>query len=84
MSPTSANWRARESAPVAPTDTGQPWTSLATLHIIGNVDHLFPGFGANNFTDRLSSDLRTVSGEWIRRMVAFSYALFDGASQWQA
>ncbi|HEU4784789.1 MAG TPA: hypothetical protein VFS83_15735, partial [Ktedonobacterales bacterium] len=64
------------------TDAGQHWTSLATLHIIGNVDTCFLRFDANNPLTVIATFVRAAENGSAHGRV--SYALFDGASQWQA
>jgi hypothetical protein len=64
------------------TDAGQHWTSLATIHIIGNVDTCFLGFDASNPLTVFAAFVRSAENGSAHGSV--SYALFDGASQWQA
>ena len=64
------------------TDAGQHWTSLATLHIIGNIDTCFLGFDANNPLTVIATFVRSAENGSAHGRV--SYALFDGASQWLA
>lgn len=64
------------------TDAGQHWSSLATLHIIGNVDTCFLGFDASNPLTVIATFVRSAENGSAHGSV--SYALINGASQWQA
>ncbi len=64
------------------TDAGQHWVALATLHIIGNIDTCSLEFDANNPLTVIATFVRSAENGSAHGSI--SYALFNGASQWQA